>query len=788
MKLVSQQYAERKERKTFKINWKFEDGKPVDPIFFKAQIRSFIKGFKIDIEVVNLVFKNCPILFLESSFSKLILCFPAVKAIYFSKCFLSGENFKEFAKIDNLGLNISEFDTCFLPDSSSFGIFLRSANIKSLVLQNNLFNKEDYSNIFKSIALNKKLRKIKLTESKDSFSEHITELKNFLRVNTKIRVIELDVKFDNILENDIIEFKELINSHPSIIAMNAFRILFQPKIFPKHIAKLVHSSLQKQYEKYEELNEVSVILMGDGRTGKTSLLRNLSGKSFQKETQSTLVLEDIQIFEARKNNNNQSQRSMYELNALTKYELSVQRVKNMLSCKYNVEDEIKKISKYNLKFENELIRRVIEEKRFLEEYVNPRKESEFRSNNTFLRVYDFGGQEIFSSVHHIFMNKKAIYLVVFNMTKLKEKDLLRLRFWCESILTNAPKAPVLFIGTFLNIFLKKTIWGGLKIVNKTLKNFLLGLSQNLNIINSENMLFFPIENSQNTNLSQINIIKNHLLDVHFRSSNLGKLIKQRFAVKSVYVLFLDNCREEYSYMTVQKFKTRAKKCNFSEKELEEMLEIYSKEGIISYFKDINLSESENFIFFAPSFLAQALGSFIRDESFHQLAFRTNKKVFSNYRKYIDIGIIRKDLFEVLLQQYTKKERQYVLNLALHSLVLFTDPREKNAFIVPELLPEVKDSKLKISWKADFVVKVKNSITKEKFMDVVFIFLKYKRLQESFLFMFFARFIFGPNEVIDIFPVSKHKYGFDFHGNKRIEFWYTIVPQLVEDIKHCDLEV
>eukprot|EP00924_Labyrinthula_sp_SR-Ha-C_P007890 snap_masked-scaffold_28-processed-gene-4.67-mRNA-1 protein AED:1.00 eAED:1.00 QI:0/0/0/0/1/1/2/0/184 len=170
-------------------------------------------------------------------------------------------------------------------------------------------------------------------------------------------------------------------------------------------------------------------------------------------------------------------------------------------------------------------------------------------------------------------------------------------------------------------------------------------------------------------------------------------------------------------MTVEKFKLKAKKSNFSEDEMEEMLEIYSKEGIISYFKDINLSERENFIFFAPSFLAQALGSFIRDESFHQLAFRTNKKVFSNYRKYIDNGIIRKDLFEVLLKQYTKKEKEYVLNIALHSLVLFADPREKNTFIVPELLPEVKDSKLKISLTPDLVWKTDKPITKEKFMQI-----------------------------------------------------------------------
>eukprot|EP00924_Labyrinthula_sp_SR-Ha-C_P015322 snap_masked-scaffold_9-processed-gene-13.89-mRNA-1 protein AED:1.00 eAED:1.00 QI:0/0/0/0/1/1/2/0/98 len=52
------------------------------------------------------------------------------------------------------------------------------------------------------------------------------------------------------------------------------------------------------------------------------------------------------------------------------------------------------------------------------------------------------------------------------------------------------------------------------------------------------------------------------------------------SIKSVYVLFLDNFQEESSYMTVQEFKLKAKKCNFFEEEMEEMLEIYTEEGIL----------------------------------------------------------------------------------------------------------------------------------------------------------------------------------------------------------------
>eukprot|EP00924_Labyrinthula_sp_SR-Ha-C_P010601 snap_masked-scaffold_61-processed-gene-0.20-mRNA-1 protein AED:1.00 eAED:1.00 QI:0/0/0/0/1/1/2/0/167 len=150
--------------------------------------------------------------------------------------------------------------------------------------------------------------------------------------------------------------------------------------------KLVLSSLQNQYEKSKLLREVPVILMGDGRTGKTSLLRNLSGKTLKKETQSTLVLENYQIFQVASFWN--------KFKPLTKYDLSVQRVKNMLDIKYLIQDQVQKKPKYNLDFEDELITRIIGEKSFVQQYTT-RYDSDFITSGTFLHVYDFGGQEVF---------------------------------------------------------------------------------------------------------------------------------------------------------------------------------------------------------------------------------------------------------------------------------------------------------------------------------------------------------------------------------------------------------
>eukprot|EP00924_Labyrinthula_sp_SR-Ha-C_P004544 snap_masked-scaffold_1-processed-gene-3.30-mRNA-1 protein AED:1.00 eAED:1.00 QI:0/0/0/0/1/1/2/0/453 len=445
----------------------------------------------------------------------------------------------------------------------------------------------------------------------------------------------------------------------------------------------------------------------------------------------------------------------------------------MLCIGYFIEDEVQKESKYNLDSKDELITRTIKEKGFIEQYTTRSYDSGFQSHDIYFRVYDFG-QEVFSSVHHIFMNKNAYYLVVFNLTKLKEKDLYRLKFWCESILKNSPKAPVMFIGTFLNTFLKKN--KTLEKVNYTIKSFLSELSGELNILKDKETIFFPVENGFCSDKFRGNLIKDRLRSIvaYMVLFYSGLFIGIR--VKSIYVLFLDNCREESSYITVEKFKLKAKKCNFSEEEMEEMLERYSKEIIISYFKDINLSET------------QALRSFIRDESFHQLAFRTNNKVFSNYRKYIDTGIIRKNLFDVLLKQYTRKEREYVLHLALHSLILFVDPRKKKALVVPELLPEVKDKKLKGFYGNLKKVNFPQPITKTTFLKVISISLSEDSLIDSFLFNSFARFIFGAGSILDIYINIENIMIFNYIGYKINTLIWTKIQSIVEELCSLDEEV
>ena len=56
-----------------------------------------------------------------------------------------------------------------------------------------------------------------------------------------------------------------------------------------------------------------------------------------------------------------------------------------------------------------------------------------------LGIFDFGGQKVFYVIHHLFLTKYGLYLIVFNMEDLRggvemqEKCFKYIRFWLESV-------------------------------------------------------------------------------------------------------------------------------------------------------------------------------------------------------------------------------------------------------------------------------------------------------------------------------------------------------------------
>eukprot|EP00924_Labyrinthula_sp_SR-Ha-C_P000226 snap_masked-scaffold_25-processed-gene-0.31-mRNA-1 protein AED:1.00 eAED:1.00 QI:0/0/0/0/1/1/3/0/647 len=583
-----------------------------------------------------------------------------------------------------------------------------------------------------------------------------------------LRVAEINI------EENKDEVQDLLDNHSFLLLFELGKNNFNTKNIEERMKKYVSVKLKDHYGRPTLLNECQVLFMGDGRVGKTSTIRSLFDKSFLLDNNSTLVLNDIDIFSINPDN--------YNWNSISKYELSVQRVKNSLPyvvyADFDPNEEVQ--TKYKLDFEKELLSRTVSDETFVEGLKT--NSVVFNSNDVYFRVYDFGGQEIFSSVHHIFMNTNALYFLVFNMTKISEYDLFRLKFWCESILRNTEKAPVIFIGTYLRRYKRKNIKDiNLEIIQNKLQNFVESLSSELNILKNELNIFFPIENSKLESQEKKDI-KDKIKSLVSGTAVIKKESFLNFRIETAKILFLDNCREQTNIMTLKEFEDKSYSCGFEDWEVEDMLQIYSKAGLICYFPYLDLEADENFIFFAPSYLAQALGKFIRDPNFHELAFRIPSDKFSLYRIYVDKGKLNKELFNILLKEYSDKEKKYILSLALNSLVLIPVEKENDVFILPELLPELKRAKMKPSFKSDIKIVFKSLVRLGVFVKVVFLFLKDEDIHESLLFKGFARIIFKNKRIVDIFLNTETEISFNLVQGNNLEWLKENVDLISEELQ------
>ncbi|GBG16351.1 Leucine-rich repeat serine/threonine-protein kinase 1, partial [Hondaea fermentalgiana] len=85
-------------------------------------------------------------------------------------------------------------------------------------------------------------------------------------------------------------------------------------------------------------------------------------------------------------------------------------------------------------------------------------------------IWDYGGQEVFYALHHLFLTQYGVYVLVFDMRELlgkehfedileeeevekldsQEEALETLCFWIDSIRLHAPNVKIAIVGTYLD--------------------------------------------------------------------------------------------------------------------------------------------------------------------------------------------------------------------------------------------------------------------------------------------------------------------------------------------------
>uniref|UniRef100_A0A7S3PIY2 non-specific serine/threonine protein kinase n=1 Tax=Aplanochytrium stocchinoi TaxID=215587 RepID=A0A7S3PIY2_9STRA len=333
-------------------------------------------------------------------------------------------------------------------------------------------------------------------------------------------------------------------------------------------------------------------------------------------------------------------------------------------------------------------------------------------------IWDYGGQKVFYTMHHLFLTEYGIYLLVFNLKdivgkKVKE-SLDYLDFWLSSIKLHAPCAPIVIVGTFFEkrtgVFnvgkTKNNI--DLKRVNHTLEKEL-DLSFRLPQIvrNSSgadgDLSFFPISNKTGYGVQVLQTV-------------LGKVLSQQeYVYKNVPLTWM-RCLELIStgsdtdthlaHITFDQVREIGATLDINTKGVEDMLEFFHELGVVVHFTDTAALKSV--VTLNSQWLIDNLAKLIRDDKYHQFTKSEQAEMeklglAEDIKRMNEHALVSQDLIYFLFGHSHDDDVQFFLDFGRRMLLLSDwkfDNQQERMYLVPSLLqqPAFKSSRISKLWK------------------------------------------------------------------------------------------
>jgi len=194
-------------------------------------------------------------------------------------------------------------------------------------------------------------------------------------------------------------------------------------------------------------------------------------------------------------------------------------------------------------------------------------------------IWDYGGQKVFYSLHHLFLTEFGVYLLVFDMREIlknEKKALEYLGFWLNSVRLHAAGAPLLLIGSFAD---QIKSMDDIKRVNLVIQDFTASGEKYPQVVmnEDESLFFFPIDN---TGAAGVDID-------HIRQTITKVTAKQAFVHNETPIRWLTTldalcASDTRSWYSLGEVKAVAKgKGVMSASEVTEMLKLFHSLGVVS---------------------------------------------------------------------------------------------------------------------------------------------------------------------------------------------------------------
>lgn len=297
-----------------------------------------------------------------------------------------------------------------------------------------------------------------------------------------------------------------------------------------------------------------------------------------------------------------------------------------------------------------------------------------------ITFWDFGGQKVFYSLHHIFLTRYGIYMVVFDMRKFQNSNerveaIEYVEFWLHSIKSHAPNAKVVLIGTHFDSINNPN---DLEMIDEVLANHLdieESLGSSLLFNKAQNHFFFPINNSsQDPNRA---LILRNVLESAFEDE---KYIKESVSLR--WIQALDAMRRHgMDYLEVASdVRSICSLFGIGEAEQEDMLVLFHRLGMFVYLDMSDVLRSR--VVINPQWLINMLTKVIRDSSLH-LAREEKLEIKTKFMsKKLSLLLQTGYASEILLRHFFGQDFEYLVEFMENSLLL--SKTGAGNYIVPSL--------------------------------------------------------------------------------------------------------
>jgi GTPase SAR1 family protein len=311
-----------------------------------------------------------------------------------------------------------------------------------------------------------------------------------------------------------------------------------------------------------------------------------------------------------------------------------------------------------------------------------------------LDLWDFGGQEVYYTVHHLFLTERAIYLVVFNMEDATgpfsdpmNKDWLKnLFFWINSIHTHAPSSPIFLIGTHKDKIPANEQW---KQISDTLKADLFPnknkgsgppqhppvFRQIIRNFTENGILFYPVDNTLGGDDGGVKQLHEEI-DKCLKHERVEGILKDMIPTK--WLVFQEEIlkKKTDNHITLTNARDIAKQCNIvDDKQFNSMMKFFHDIGVLIHY---NEGQLRDMVITNPQWLVNVIRCVITVEQYW-----SERGLDAEAIETIKSGYFRKDILHRLWSNSNHVD-QFIELLGKFGLM---EKYDTDYFVVPSLLPK-----------------------------------------------------------------------------------------------------